>query len=104
GTVGGAAAPLHPAGVRSLAAACVLALLPLGAWAADEPEPIAPDRAGASLSTSTVGRGAVQLETGLAYERERIAASPSDRRFTVEAGLRVGATERLELRAEGEPL
>jgi outer membrane putative beta-barrel porin/alpha-amylase len=90
--------------VRSLAAACFVALLPLGAWAADEPEPIAPDRAGASLSTSTVGRGVVQLETGQAYERERIAASPSDRRFTVEAGLRVGVTERLELRAEGEPL
>jgi hypothetical protein len=27
----------------SLAAACVLALLPLGAWAADVPEPISPD-------------------------------------------------------------
>jgi len=90
--------------VRSLAAAGVLTLLALNAWAADEPEPISPDRAGASLSTTTVGRGAIQLETGLAYERERIAASPTDRRFTVEGGLRVGVTEHLELRAEGEPL
>ncbi len=90
--------------MRSLAGACALALLPLGAWAADEPEPISPDRAGASLSTTTVGRGAVQLETGLAYERERIGGSPTERRFTVEAALRAGVTERLELRIEAEPL
>jgi len=73
--------------VRSLVVACALALLPVGAWAADEPEPIAPDRAGAATGASTVGRGAVQLEAGLAYERERIAGSPTDRRFTVEAAL-----------------
>jgi hypothetical protein len=89
--------------VRSLAAACALALLPLGAGAA-EPEPIGPDRAGASTATSTVGRGAFQLEAGVAYEWERIGGSPSDRRFTVETALRGGVTERLELRVEGEPL
>jgi hypothetical protein len=89
--------------VRSLIAACALALLPLGAWA-DEPEPIAPDRAGAATGAGTVGRGAVQLEAGLAYERERIAGSPTDRRFTVEAVLRAGVTERLELRVDGQPL
>ena len=90
--------------MRSLVVACVLALLPVGAWAADEPEPIAPDRAGAATGASTVGRGAVQLEAGLAYERERIAGSPTERRFTVEAALRAGITERLELRVDGEPL
>jgi Putative MetA-pathway of phenol degradation len=90
--------------VRSLIVACVLALLPPCAWAADEPALIAPDRAGAATGASTVGRGAVQLEAGLAYERERIAGSPTDRRFTVEATLRAGVTERLELRVDGEPL
>ncbi len=90
--------------MRSLIVACALALLPLGAWAADEREPIAPDRAGAATGASTVGRGAIQVEAGLAYERERIAASPTDRRFTVEATLRAGVTERLELRVDGEPL
>jgi hypothetical protein len=79
-------------------------VLPLGAGAAEEPEPIAPDRAGASLSTTTVGRGAVQVETGLAYERQRIAGSPSDRRFSVEAAVRAGVSDRLEVRVEGEPL
>ena len=90
--------------MRSLLAAGALALLPLGAWAAEEPEPIAPDRAGAATSTATVGRGAWQLEAGLAYQRERIAGSPTERRFTVEAALRAGITERLELRVDGEPL
>jgi hypothetical protein len=81
-----------------------MALLPVGAWAADEPEPIAPDRAGAATGASTVGRGAVQLEAGLAHERERIASGPTDRRVTVEAALRTGITGRLELRVDGEPL
>jgi Putative MetA-pathway of phenol degradation len=90
--------------VRSLVAACALALLPLVADAADEPEPIASDRAGASTGTSTVGRGAFQLEAGVAYERERIGGSPSARRFTVETDLRGGVTDRLELRVQGDPL
>lgn len=102
--VGGAAAPVRAAGVRALVAACALALVPLAAGAADEPEPIAPDRAGASLSTATVGRGAIQIETGLAYGRERIGGSPTERRFAVEGALRAGLTERLELRVEGDPL
>lgn len=89
---------------RALAAACALVLLPLAAGAADAPEPIEPDRASASTSTGTVGRGVVQLELGLAYERERIASSRPDRRLTVEAAVRGGVTDRLELRVEGEPL
>jgi hypothetical protein len=47
-----------------LAPAVALALLPLGAWAQDEVEPISPDRAGASTSTDTVGRGAVHSRRG----------------------------------------
>jgi Putative MetA-pathway of phenol degradation len=90
--------------MRSLLAACALALLPLGAWADEEPEPISPDRAGAATSTATVGRSAWQLEVGLAYQRERFAGSPTERRFTVEAALRAGVTERFELRVDGRPL
>jgi hypothetical protein len=88
----------------ALVLALSLLLAPLRAAADDEPEPIAPDRAGASLSTNTVGRGAVQIETGLAYLTERMAGAPTERRLRVEAGLRAGVTEALELRIEGFPL
>lgn len=91
--------------MKALAVACLLAALPLGAGStAEEPEPINPDRAGAATGAATVGRGATQIEAGLAYEQERIGGSPRDRRFTVEAALRAGVTERLEVRVQGEPL
>ena len=70
-----------------LALAVALVLLPLGAWAEDEVEPISPDRAGASTSTDTVGRGAVQLEAGLAYSRERTGGAPVERRLDLNASL-----------------
>ena len=87
-----------------LALAVALVLLPLGAWAEDEVEPISPDRAGASTSTDTVGRGAVQLEAGLAYSRERTGGAPVERRFNVDVALRVGLTDRLELGFFGAPV
>jgi hypothetical protein len=87
-----------------LALTIALLLLPAAVWAGETPEPISPDRAGASTSTETVGRGAVQVESGLAYVRERVAGEPPERRFRVEAGLRTGLTEHLELRLEGVPL
>jgi outer membrane putative beta-barrel porin/alpha-amylase len=91
--------------VRALAAVGLALLLPLGpAWAADEPEPISPDRAGAATNASPVGRGVLQLETGLVYGRERVANSPDDRRFTVETAIRAGLTERLELQVQAEPV
>ena len=90
--------------MRAAAAACLAVLLPLGiGWAADEPEPISPDRAGAATNAAPVGRGVLQLETGLAYGRERIGGSPSERRFTVETALRAGITERLELQVQADP-
>ena len=90
--------------MRRLALALLVLLLPLGAWADEEVEPIAPDRASASVSANTVGRGAFQLETGFAYLTERVGGAPTERRFRIEAGLRAGVTERLELRIEGFPL
>lgn len=89
--------------MRVLALAA-LTLLPLTAWAADEPEPISPDRSSVSVSTGTVGRGVVQLETGVEYSHERIGGSPTQRRFSVQAALRGGLTDRLELGVEAEPL
>jgi hypothetical protein len=90
--------------VRALAAACLMSWVSFGvAWAVDDPEPISPDRAGAATNAAPVGRGVVQLETGLAYGRERIGGSPTERRLTVEAALRAGITERLELQVQAEP-
>jgi hypothetical protein len=89
--------------VRRLLAALAV-LLPLAAGAAEEPEPIAPDRAGASTGTSTVGAGAVQVETGLAYRRESVAGGPAERQFNVDLLARVGVTDRLDLGFFGDPL
>jgi hypothetical protein len=89
--------------MRRAALVLGLVLLPLGAGAA-EVEPISPDRAGAATGAGTVGRGAVQLEAGVAYGRERIAASPTERRFGVELAVRAGLTERLDVGFVGEPV
>lgn len=78
--------------------------LPVAAWAADAPDPIAPDRAGFSTSTSTVGAGAVQVESGLAYRRESTAGAPAERRFNVDLLVRVGATDRLDVGFFGDPV
>jgi len=85
-------------------AAIGLVVLPLTAWAADDLEPISPDRAGTSVSATTVGRGVTQLETGLQYSRESIGGSPAQRRFSVQAAVRGGLTKDLELGISGEPL
>ena len=89
---------------RLVAAALGGISLPLAARAGDELGPISPDRASASVSTSTVGRSVVQLETGVEYSYERIGGSPTQRQFSVQAAVRVGLTDRLELGVDGEPL
>jgi len=65
---------------------------------------VEPDRPDTTNSVQTVPPGAAQLETGLEYARTRVAAEPVERRFAVQAALRAGLTDRLELRLEGEPL
>jgi hypothetical protein len=90
--------------MRRLALALALLALPAGAWAEEEVEPISPDRASASVSATTVGRGVLQLESGFAYLTERVGGAPTERTFRLEAGLRAGVTEHLELRIEGFPL
>jgi hypothetical protein len=81
-----------------------LVVLPLTAWAADETEPISPDRASASVSATTVGSGVTQLETGLQYTHESVGGSPAERRFSVQLAVRRGLTDNLELDVDGEPL
>jgi len=80
----------------------------LASWSvatADEgPGPIETDRPDLTNSVKTVPPGAVQIETGVAYARRSIAASEAERRLAIEATLRVGLTDRLEVRLDGEPL
>jgi hypothetical protein len=89
--------------VRASLAALAL-LLPVAAGAAEAPEPIAPDRAGASTSVSTVGAGAVQVEVGLACARERVGGAPAQRRFNADLLVRVGVTDRLDVGFFGDPV
>jgi hypothetical protein len=90
--------------VKAAAAlALALVLLPLAARAADETG-IEPDRAGASTSTGVVGAGAVQVETGFNYGHERIGGAPTQKRFSLEAAVRVGIGDDLEVGFSSEPL
>jgi hypothetical protein len=88
---------------RRLALVFRLALLLLAAPPAGAVQDIEPDRPDVSVSPGTVPAGSVQVETGLAAERESRGGRPDERRVAVEAALRLGLTERLELRLEGEP-
>ena len=74
------------------------------ATAAAESERIQTDRPSVSTSASTVPPGAVQIESGLTYSRTSIGGSPADKQSTIELTWRVGLTERLEVRLEGNPL
>jgi len=102
--LGGPATPVRPRRLTSLGLTLSLALLPLGAGAVEDAEPIVPDRAGLSTSTATVGRGVVQIETGVAYRYERTGGASSDRRFNVDLLLRIGVAERLEVGFFGDPI
>ncbi len=70
----------------------------------DSPSQIVTDRPDVADSTQTVPFGGLQIEAGLEYARTGIAAGPAERRLAVQALLRAGLTDRLEVRLEGEPL
>jgi hypothetical protein len=89
--------------MRTLAIVLALALLPLAAWAGDDDE-IEPDRSGLATSTATVPGGAVQVESGFNYGHERMRGGPTEKRFGLEASVRVGLTEALEVGVVSEPL
>jgi hypothetical protein len=63
-----------------------------------------PDRPDVSSGTRTVGARRVQLETGVLLERTRLAGEPTERRIAAETLLRIGVTERLDLRVDAEPI
>lgn len=74
------------------------------AGAGAESERIQTDRPSVSTSASTVEPGALQIESGVGYSRTSIGGSPADKQFAIDLTWRVGLTERLEVRLEGEPL
>jgi len=80
-------------------ASALLGLWPLAAVAQD----INPDRPDLTTSAELVPAGALQLETGLEYERERVGGGPTRQQLTVQAVLRAGLLARLEVSLEGEP-
>lgn len=95
-----------PATVRRRLRPAVLllaALGPLAAAPAPRAEEIETDRPDVTESPGTVPPGAVQVEGGLAIGREARGGRAAERRFAVEAALRLGLAERLELRLQGEP-
>jgi hypothetical protein len=61
---------------------------------------VSPDRAGAAVAATTVGRGV----TGLQDTHESIGGSPAQKRFSVQLAVRGGVTDHLEFGIDGEPL
>ena len=56
-----------------------------------------------TTSAKVVGTGRLQLETGLEYDQTRVGGSPTNKQLTIQANLRAGITETLELSLETEP-
>jgi hypothetical protein len=89
--------------VRSLALATALLLGCACVAAADEGD-IETDRPDVSTSARTVARGVFQIETGVAYGVTSRGGAPAQRRLSWEATTRVGLSERVEVRADFEPV
>jgi hypothetical protein len=96
-----------PIGAVGALTLTLLLVSPLGlavhSAAADDESRISPDRPTVSNNTDTVPPRAVQLEAGLVYQREGMAARRTEQRFSFEGTLRVGLLEALEVRLFGEP-
>ena len=85
--------------LRILAAAAFLWLWAAAASAQD----INPDRPDLTTSAEVVPAGALQIETGLEYERARVGGGPTERQLSVQATLRLGLTPAVEISLEGVP-
>lgn len=84
-------------------AALVPALL-LGLWVAPaHPQDINPDRPDLTTSAETVPPGAIQIETGVEYQRARVAGGPTGQQAAAQIALRAGLTPALEISLEGQP-
>lgn len=71
------------------------------ALAQEKQEPLVSDRPDLVESSEVVGKGRVQLETGVLVERER-SADERGRTYTTPTLLRVGISDSVELRFESE--
>lgn len=71
---------------------------------AQESNAVSPDRPGVGTSADPVGRGVLQLETGVDYARERRAGEPTQRRTSLATTVRYGIADGVELRIDGEPI
>ena len=78
--------------LATLAAAALLGLWAAGATAQD----INPDRPDLTTSAEVVPAGALQIETGLEYERARVGGGPTARQLSAQGVLRLGLTRALE--------
>ena len=87
-----------------LCAACALVLLLASGVLGADDDTIDPDRPDVASSAKTVGLGRVQVETGVLFSRTSAAGEPTERRLAAEALLRVGLTERLEVRVDSDPI
>src|SRR5260370_40993275 len=56
-----------------------------------------------STRDKLVPPGALQIETGLEYERARVGGGPTQQQLTAQAVLRAGLATVLEVSLEGEP-
>lgn len=92
-----------PVSLRRLAAVTLLLLLLSGARTHAEEPAISIDRPSFSNSADTVPAGAVQIESGIEYASQRVAAAPTERTLSLDALLRVGIGGHIEVRLGGEP-
>ena len=79
-------------------------LLTVSPGLAQERRPINPDRPGVAATAELVERGALQLEAGIDYARERTAGRQTERRTAAALTVRYGLLDSLELRLDGEPV
>jgi len=77
----------------------LLCLWPLAALA----QGINPDRPDLTTSAELIPVGALQIETGLEYERARVGGGPPRHQVSTQAVLRAGLASVLEVSLEGEP-
>jgi len=90
--------------MSSVAGLLVLAAVLLTAVPASAADDlIDPDRPDLSVSARLVAPGFVQIESGVLYQKTSLAGVAPDRRLSIEASLRVGVLDWLELRLDGEP-
>jgi hypothetical protein len=82
---------------------CAAVAITASVATAAESERIQPDRPSFSTSTSTVPPGAIQIESGVVYSRTSVGGARAARELSLEATVRAGLTDRLEIRLDGEP-